>query len=289
MLHITNGDIAAGLLAQVVAGEILPWRDVLHEGPVRAGLSFDQLSTERARFIADCGWGAYDHVLEEFRHRDEVLETSGRHDEVVLWFEHDLYDQLQLMQLLDWFSRHPAAKLSPKLSLVCEAEYLGTMTSGRIAQLFDARRAVSGRQLEQGRAAWDAFTSEDPRRLQSGGFDSLRFAPAALRRHLEEYPWVADGFSRLERNILEVLDGGALAFKELFGRVKEEPAYLGDAVLRWHLERMQLEGLVARLDKTWSRSGVRRRRVPRWLGGVRVDSDSPWRWDADAARVVRVR
>ena len=285
MLHITNGDIAAGLLAQVVTGEILPWRDVLHEGPVRAGLPLEDLSRERARFIADCGWGAYDHVLEEFRHRDEVLERSVKHDEVVLWFEHDLYDQLQLIQLLGWFARHAPAKLS----LVCEAEYLGTMTTGRVAQLFDARRAVSGAQLEQGRAAWEAFTAEDPRSLQSGSFDSLRFLPAALRRHLEEYPWVADGFSRLERAVMEALGAGPLKFGELFAAVREEPAFLGDAVLRWHLERMQLEGLVARLDKTWSKGGVRRRRVPRWLGGVRIDSDSPWRWDADAARVMRLR
>jgi hypothetical protein len=27
-------------------------------------------------------------------------------DEIVLWFEHDLYDQLQLLQLLDWLAVH---------------------------------------------------------------------------------------------------------------------------------------------------------------------------------------
>jgi hypothetical protein len=32
----------------------------------------------------------------EFRARDAALAGFGAHDEVVLWFEHDLYDQLQL-------------------------------------------------------------------------------------------------------------------------------------------------------------------------------------------------
>jgi hypothetical protein len=163
------------------------------------------------------------------------------------------------------------------------------MTSGRVVQLFDARKPVSAPQLEQGRAAWEAFTSDDPRRLESGGFDVLAFVPAAIRRHLEEYPWVSDGLSRLERNVVAALGRGPLTFKELFRGVEEEPAFLGDAVLRWHLERMQHEGLVARLDKTCSRAGVRRRRVPRWLGGVRIDSDTPWRWDADAGRLLRLR
>ena len=39
MLFITNGDFAAGrIAASGLTGEILPWRDVLHEGPVPAGL-----------------------------------------------------------------------------------------------------------------------------------------------------------------------------------------------------------------------------------------------------------
>jgi hypothetical protein len=53
-LHITNGDSAAGIMRQAgFAGEILPWRDVLHEGRVQAHLPLPELSHIRARFIAD--------------------------------------------------------------------------------------------------------------------------------------------------------------------------------------------------------------------------------------------
>ena len=52
MLHITNGDCAVAVLSRAVSGTFLPWRDVLHEGPVRAGLSLEQLSAERARFMS---------------------------------------------------------------------------------------------------------------------------------------------------------------------------------------------------------------------------------------------
>jgi Domain of unknown function (DUF1835) len=285
LLHITNGDVAAQMLAKVVTGQILPWRDVLHEGPVRAGLSLDELSGERARFIADCGWGAFNEVLEEFRHRDAVLQEGAKQDEVVLWFEHDLYDQLQLIQLLDWFAQHPAARLS----LVCEAEYLGTMTTGRAAELLAQRKEVTPSQLEQGRTAWAAFTGDDPRKMESGEFGALTFLGAALRRQLQEYPWVADALSRLERSVVEALRDRPLAFKQLFEQVREEPAFLGDAVLMWHLERMQIDGLVSRSRKTWSVKGPRQRRAPRWLGGVRIDTDTPWRWDQDSGRVLRVR
>lgn len=54
-LHITNGDVAATVIEKAaIGGEVLPWRDVLHEGPVPAGLSLEQMSEIRAQFIADC-------------------------------------------------------------------------------------------------------------------------------------------------------------------------------------------------------------------------------------------
>jgi hypothetical protein len=54
MLCITNGDSAAALIElSGVSGDVLPWRDVLHEGPDPSGLSFDELREVRANFIAE--------------------------------------------------------------------------------------------------------------------------------------------------------------------------------------------------------------------------------------------
>ena len=88
-------------------GEYLPWRDVLHDGPVPGGLTLQELSDVRARALAGFGFNGsdYDGIRAGFAERDATLENFRKHDEVVLWFEHDLYDQLQLIQLLDWFSR----------------------------------------------------------------------------------------------------------------------------------------------------------------------------------------
>ena len=50
-LHITNGDSVA-LKLTGLEGDILFWRDVLHEGPAPSGLTLDQLSALRAGFLA---------------------------------------------------------------------------------------------------------------------------------------------------------------------------------------------------------------------------------------------
>jgi hypothetical protein len=268
-----------------VSGEVLPWRDVLHEGPVRAGLGLDELSRERAAFIAECGWGPLGDVARQFEERDEALKGALRHDEVVLWFEHDLYDQLQLVQLLDWFAANPR----PRLSLVCEAEYLGSMKPARASELFARRTAVSSAQLEDARQTWAAFRAPDPQALAALRPQALRFLGAALRRQLEEFPWIGDGLSRTERAVLEALRPGALEFAEIFRRVREDPAFLGDSVLAWHLQRMRQEGLLGQEAGRWTRSGARKSRSPRWLGGVQVTDDSPWRWDPARSTVRALR
>lgn len=272
MLHITNGDCAAEVLSRAVSGTILPWRDVLHEGPVRAGLELEELSRERVAFIAQAGWGEEDTILKDFRRRDAAFREAGRHDEIVLWFEHDLYDQLQLIQVLDGL----AELRGPPISLVCEAEYLGSMAHERAAELFALRSPVTRRHMREAQAAWAAFRSPNPEHIERLKPAALSFLAAALRRHLEEFPWTSDGLSRTERQILHALKRGPLPLAELARAVHEEPAFLGDAVLAWHVRRLEQQGLL---------HGQRRRRLPRWLGGYEV-KDGSVRWDPASGRLA---
>jgi hypothetical protein len=249
---------------------------------VRAGLSLEELSTERAAFIVEAGWGELEEVLEQFQQRDAAFRRAGEHDEIVLWFEHDLYDQLQLIQVLDGLS----GLRGPPISIVCEAEYLGTLPPERAAELFSLRNPVTRRHFQEAQAAWSAFRSPDPRGLQNCKSTSLPFLAAALRRHLQEFPWTRDGFSLLERTVLDALRSGPLEFPELFLKVKEDPAFLGDAVLAWHLERLSKEGLIGTSAGAWRFTGKKRqRRVPRWLGGHEV-KDETLRWDPASGRLV---
>lgn len=277
--------MAGGALIHAGFHPVLPWQDVLHEGPVRAGLTLEQLSEERIAFIAGAGWGPVGEVQRAFRERDKTLRAAPSPDEIVLWFEHDLYDQLQLLQLLDWFSHHP----HPRLTLVCEAEYVGNMSAARMRELFPIRNPVTEKQLREASEAWAAFTATDPSGMNGLQTSALPFLGAALRRQLEEYPWTTDGLSRLERRVLDLLDEkGPLPWTRVFTGIDEDPVFLGDLVLRWHLARMEQEELVEQRGEDWLlKSRKRSRRVPRWLGGVCVDDHCPWRWDPDAGRLAR--
>ncbi len=220
---------------------MVPWDDVLHEGPVPGGLGFAQLREARARFIAERRWAGAEEARRRFEARDAALDGAGG-GELVLWFEHDLYDQLQLLQIL-----HRLGTQGPdpeRLSLVCEAEYLGMMPAERVRQLHQARRPVTREMVALALAAWAAFTAPAAARIQDllgGGTTALPFLAAALRRHLEEFPSVRTGLSRSEQQALEAVEGGAATPREAFPRShheREDPVFLGDVVFAWYLERL---------------------------------------------------
>ena len=63
---------------------------------------------------------------------------------MTLWFEHDLLDQLQLLQLLDWFAAAPVP--SAKLGIVCIGTFPGVEAFRGLGQL---RPAQMGTLLHQ--------------------------------------------------------------------------------------------------------------------------------------------
>jgi hypothetical protein len=247
VLHITNGDSAGGSIQESgIGGDVLPWRDVLHEGPVPADLDLEQLSVVRAEFLAAQSLGNLENLKKDFAERDNTLRRFTDYDEVVLWFEWDLYDQLQLIQLLDFFAGFSPEDLSDTgtdLSLVGPRGYLGSLPVEDFPVLMDGRMPITADMLSLGQQAWLAFRSSDPRKLhevQKTASPALPFLSDALLRELEEYPSVDNGLSRSERQILEAVAQNPQNFSEIFRGVanREERVFCGDSILAGYIQRM---------------------------------------------------
>ncbi len=314
-LHVTNGDSVAGSLGESgIEGTVLPWRDVLHEGPVSEDPSDDELRVVRARFIADQGWGEYDEVLADFEQRDYALDKCRDYDEVVLWFEHDLYDQLQLIQILDRLTQIGPASTS--VTLICVDRFpgverftgLGQLSPKELASLFPSRVFVTEATYETASAAWHAFRATDPTLIRTTlelyDESQLPFLLSAILRLLEEYPGRIDGLSRTERTALEELADGPRPFELLFERVNacENAPFLGDTTFRTVLDRIHHVPSplidVSKEEITITETGrsvlagkadmVALNGVDRWLGGVHlVGRDVAWRWDTDRRAIAK--
>jgi hypothetical protein len=318
VLHLTNGDSAAGSLRQSgLPGDVIVWADVLHEGPAPAEHG-DGWRQARARYLSAAGHGAFFHVLRDYERADAALDRYREHDELVLWFEHDLFDQLLLARHLHWLGTQGQA--DTRLSLICIDRFpgferfdgLGQLTPPQLGSLFPSRQPLTPAQLRAGADLWRAFTSDDPGGLNvvaQRGVVELPFAAGAIRRLLEEFPGVQDGLSRTERTVLEQVREGPRDWREVFLWVQrqEERVFMGDTTF-WRIVRDLAAGrdplVHVTIEQESARSlpvaqmaiapagqraiggedAVRLRGIDRWIGGVHLTPDRLWRWDGAAVR-----
>ena len=142
-LHVTNGDCAADTLRRIVDDPVTIMADVLHEGPCPP-IDGDAWHEVRARFLASDGGTTVDEVKATLAGWDQAIAdacmrsataSAERHD-IVLWFEHDLFDQLALIRTLDLIVRlkpdptditgvsfaTPIARLKPDTAVVSATE-----------------------------------------------------------------------------------------------------------------------------------------------------------------------
>src|SRR5262245_55564535 len=304
-----------------IQGSIVPWEDVLHEGPVPLGLNTAAMRNRRAEFLASCGWGKAEEIGRMLGNRDGAVEaavarpdsmppgTPARTDEIVLWLEHDLYDQLQLLQILD---RLPLDG-TPRVTAVADDEYLGHLSVERLGEIFASRRDVTSAERLAARDAWTAFRSPDPRAIVDvlPRVAALRHMASALRRHLEQFPSVENGLSRTEQQAMEAFAGGIWRAREVFMRshVGQEAAFfMGDSTFLVHigallrpprpLLSMPRGGLNLTLDDDLALTEdgalvlagrldrVRASGIERWLGGVQLTGTGPvWRWDRERQQI----
>ena len=301
-LHITNGDSVlytwkkAGLL-----GTHLAWKDVLHEGPVPSGLSLEDLSRVRAQFLCDRGYGNPIKIHHDFEKRDATLRRARDFDEVVLWFEHDLYDQLHLLQILT--TLRDMGMGSGSVQLVQSDQYLGTLVAEELMSLYKKRRFVTSATSDAAARAWKAFTKDEPSELQAAAgerFSGLPFLADALTRLCEEYPSTETGLSRSQKHVLESAAQGTAAPEELFRRsqAREEAAFMGDSSCYRVIADMSAQPapLLAELENGYDVTVLGRRvlagdadwldqqPLDRWIGGAHLTSERHWRWDETARR-----
>jgi hypothetical protein len=227
----------------------LSWREVLIDGPAPQGLSEEDWHTLRAGFLADA------YALEPaackrgLTEQHAALAGFSDHEEVILWFEHDLFCQVNLVYLLGWFSKQ--AMGNTRLSLICIGSFpgvknfkgLGQLTPDQLSGLMNERREVTASQLELASQVWQAYSSPDPRAVQAvieRDTSELPFLAAALEKHLARFPSVDNGLGRVETRALELVSSGFTEFGPLFCEFGDrEPAYgLGDLQFWNGLKRM---------------------------------------------------
>jgi hypothetical protein len=311
-LHISNGD-ATDVAGTGLARRVVYWRDILHEGPVPE-VAPAELRRIRSEYLAGDDSAMRDQVMRGFTERDQALEAS-RDGEYVLWFEADLYDQLQITEILARIAGLGVP--AERITLICIGEHpgiahfggLGELTADQLRELphTSACARLTEAALELATRAWAAFRAPTPAGLSAiaaARLGELRFLGEAFDRLSREYPATRDGLALTERRLLAAVAGGASVAGAAVVRAqaRETRPYMGDTTYFRRMDRMA-EGPhpLLRLDPpghpvkrttgvgltgTGARvlageaDQIAINGIDRWIGGVHLDGHHvPWRWD----------
>jgi DNA-binding transcriptional MerR regulator len=293
-LHVTNGDSAGNTLRRTgLDGLVLAWRDMLPEGPLLP-LPVGELREVRARFLADCGWGEPAVLAAEMAERDRVLDAAPT---VALWFEQDVLDQLQLLQVLV-----RSAGKDAELVLLDDPAYrgLGELQPEQLAALWPLRVPVSTEVRELAARAWDAVCAPAPTAIAesiAGDTRALPLLAPALARWLEELPDTEAGLGLSERRILTALAERPRTPHELFlGSMEGERLLMnGDT---WFFRHLAELGPLVETGTRYRLTDLGRRvlagdedrvevvGLDRWLGGTHLTPANAWRRGPDGRLVA---
>jgi hypothetical protein len=303
ILNIVNGDRAVEIMKKAhINGDFLPWNDFLHEGPVPKSASLHKLSEIRVNFIHQKGIGFLKEVEENFYQRDKLLESYHRYKKIILWFEHDLYDQLQLLQVLSWFQSNKIENI--KLTIISTHNYIGECSKDEIVKLLCYEQNIERQHLTLAKKAWSAFQEPNPIawfQLLNSNTDSLPFLKDSIQRMIEEFPNTRNGLSRSEHQALLTISKEIHNPQEIFNRCQnhEKQKFMGDIIF-WKILDDFIENKIISSKKNGQILNITKlgnhllngdinylhiKPIHRWIGGTKLTNDNVWCWNIKKKRI----
>jgi hypothetical protein len=252
-LHIRCGnDIEKPLEICGFKGDFLEVSNPFPQGPVPHFDPLEIFIQKRTDFItrsysADVLQDRINNTATEIRHVEDVLRHAPeRYDRIVMWYEHDSYDQLSKAYVL----AHLAELNLKKTRIECiqidgfpgVKKFIGIGQLGQIPEamlaLWPQREPITSAMMAFGARCWHAYTRNDPGdlwQLAQQTDSPLPLMQAALKRTLMELPWIENGLGLTEYLALDILlKEGPMRPGAIFNLLMTESdplPFLGDIML----------------------------------------------------------
>ena len=223
-LHITNGDSTAEILKRTsIKGNIVVWREMLCEGPICKEVGSDEFWMERYNYFEKelevSKLEYYDKTIKEI----QKLEDVSGYSEVVLWFEFDLFCQVNLMALCTYLLK--SFRKNTTYNLVCtgrikgeeKLKSLADFSVDEFANLYDNKTSLSKTNLEFAQNCWNVYVNDDIEELKSFNFNKqskFRYLQKAINQHLLRYP-NESGLNQIQYKVLEIINSKPLTEREI--------------------------------------------------------------------------
>ena len=212
-LHITNGDSFTERLKDLhLKGDIITWREMLCEGRTETNVGSESFWKTRFDFLhknykISKTWFV-EKTLKEYR----SLCNHKQQDQIILWFEYDLFCQINMLAVLSWLKTH---RRYAEISLVCSGSNdasgkmygLSELSNEQLHKLYEERVILSQNDIEYADYVWQLYCSDNPIRLENLiDFENYQYdyLSDAIKAHLRRFPTIKNGLNEVENNVLQI-------------------------------------------------------------------------------------
>lgn len=230
--HVLTGDaLLSNFPDGKLEGAVIINRECLIEGPLKS-LSLDDFWENRNTYLSmtypESEINYEDDVLFEF----EKLQSLEDGDEVNLWFEHDLFCQVNL-----WFT----INLLPKKDLAVYRVFpvvknpkdlwhgFGPMSSAGLMNCYNGKELLSPADIKLGQHLWKAYASNDMKtlaELSQAKSMAYPYLQEVCEAQIQRIPH-GNQIGRPERVLKEIIDGGDKTFEKAFYKFSEREGIYG--------------------------------------------------------------
>ena len=237
LLHITNGDSFTDKLKTLkLKGDIITWREMLCEGKTLTNVGSESFWKTRFEFLnknykVSKSW-FIEKTLKEYR----SLCNHKQQDEIVLWFEYDLFCQINMIAVLSWLKTH---RKYAQISLVCSGKEdetdkmygLSELSEEQLLKLYENKVELSQDDIEYADYVWQLYCSDNPIRLENlTDYSEYQFdyLAEAVNAHLHRFPSIKNGLNEMENNILRIAHNKKPTSKKTFlADILQNQGFLG--------------------------------------------------------------
>lgn len=216
-LHILNGDSSRLIFEKSgIKGDIVVWREMLCEGPLTKDVGSDEFWMGRySYFENELGINRLDYYDKSIKEIVKLEDVSNYKD-IVLWFEFDLFCQVNLLAVCTYLLDNYVKKAT--YYLVCtgsvngkeQLQSLSDFTSTEFNNLFENKITLSKSSLQFAKESWNLYVENNIDKLKCFDFNQnskFQYLKLIINQHLERFP-SENGLNQIENKMLEIIDSG---------------------------------------------------------------------------------
>lgn len=193
-------------------GEIIVWRELLCEGPTQKEINADFFKL-RKKFLLNTYNISAENYDERFISEIKKLKSLKSYDDVVLWFEFDLFCHINMLAAISLLNdKHGEIPIS----LVCSKKLQGEKEFQPLSQLslkelenhYKNRIQLTTEDIETAILIWELYCGDNPLKLkpQIKVNTNFEYLSSCVRAHVERFPNSITGINSLERNVLRLIE-----------------------------------------------------------------------------------